>query len=73
MAFHNSLQRVVHTAIFHGSSNKLIFKLKNKHVFNRLKHELKKFHVQRFFLKVAYRMFLVCFICFVSIALFDLM
>ncbi len=39
MEFHNSLQRIVYAAIFHGSSNTLIFKFKNKHVFNRLKHE----------------------------------
>jgi hypothetical protein len=40
--------------VFHGSSNKLIFKLERKCVFNRLKFELKFFFVGRFLKRAAY-------------------
>ncbi len=39
MAFRNSLQGTMKVALFHGSSNKLTFKLDRKQVFNNSNFE----------------------------------
>jgi hypothetical protein len=70
MAFRNSLWRTIKVVLFHGSSNKLTFKLDRKRVFNESKFGFKIFLVQRFSKKVAYSMSLFCFICFIRIILF---
>jgi hypothetical protein len=61
MAFHNSLQGTIKVVVFHGSSNKLTFKLDKKRVFSKSKSNFRIFLIQRFFKRVAYRMFFFFF------------
>jgi hypothetical protein len=49
MTFCNLLQGTMTIAIFHGSPNKLTFKLNIKQNFNKLKYDFRLFLVHRFF------------------------
>jgi len=56
--------------VFHGSSKRFTFELMKKCVFNKSKFEFEIISFQKICKKVAYFMFLFCFICYVNMMLF---